>query len=277
MMASDHIISVSEVDFEYQVIEYSKQVPVVVDFWAEWCGPCKSLGPILERLADEARGSFRLAKVDVDQNPNLALRYSVRSIPSVKAIRDGQLVAEFVGAQPESRIREFLSKLAPSEHDLVLEKGLGLLAQESWVEAESSFREFLLKSPNNPAGLLGLTRSLLAQGFVQEPSKILKAFPASKEYNTAQIILPIVKALADSKDHPGFSEDPLEAAYLNALRLVKMGNFEAAMDGLLDILRQDKRYRDDGARKVMLAIFEILGPNNNLTRQYRNELALVLF
>jgi len=97
MMASDHIISVTEADFEYEVIAYSKQMPVVVDFWAEWCGPCKTLGPILERLAQEANGAFRLAKVDVDANPNLALRFSVRSIPNVKAFQDGQVVAEFVG------------------------------------------------------------------------------------------------------------------------------------------------------------------------------------
>ena len=277
MMASEHIISVSEIDFEYQVIEYSKQVPVIVDFWAEWCGPCKSIGPFLEKLTDEARGAFRLAKVNVDQNPNLVLRYSVRSIPSVKAFRDGQLVAEFVGAQPESRIREFIRNLAPSEHDLVLEKALSLLNQESWEDAESSFREFLLKNPSNPTGLLGLTRSLLAQGFIEEPVKILKGFPASKEYNTAQIIVPLAKALEEHKNLPDYSEDPLEAAYINTLRLIKMGNFEAAMDGLLDILRHDKRYRDDGVRKVILGIFEILGPNNQLTRQYRNELALVLF
>jgi len=277
MMASEYVISVSEIDFEYQVIEYSKQTPVVVDFWAEWCGPCKTIGPLLEKLAEEARGAFRLAKVNVDQNPNLVLRYSVRSIPSIKAFRDGQLVAEFAGAQPESRIREFIRKLSPSEYDLVLEKGLSQLNQELWADAESSFREFLVKNSNNPSGLFGLVRSLLAQGYIEEPAKIVKGFPASKEYNTVQIIMPLVKALSEAKDLPAFSEDPLEAAYINALRLIKMGNFEAAMDGLLDILRQDKRYRDDGVRKVILGIFEILGPENSLTRQYRNELALVLF
>jgi putative thioredoxin len=277
MMASEHIISVSEADFEYQVIEFSKQMPVVVDFWAEWCGPCKTLGPILERITDEAKGAFRLAKVDVDQNPNLALRFNVRSIPSVKAFRDGQLVAEFVGLQPESRIREFLRNLAPSEHDLVLEKAISQLEQEQWEDAETSLREFLKKNPNNPAGLLGLARSLLAQGLVEEPARILSAFPASKEYNTAQVLHPLVKALTEFKDLPGYSENPLEAAYINALRLIKLGNFEAAMDGLLDILRQDKRYRDDGVRKVLLGLFEVLGPKNYLTRQYRNELALVLF
>ena len=277
MMTSEHIVSVSETDFEYEVIEFSKQIPVVVDFWAEWCGPCKSLGPILERLTQEAGGSFRLAKVDVDQNPNLALQYKVRSIPSVKAFRDGQLVSEFVGAQPEMRVREFLRALAPSEHDLALEKAISLLTQEEWSQAERMLREFLVKSPRNPAALLGLTRSLLAQGYVEEPVSILRDFPASKEYNTAEVIKHLAKALATVQNQPSFSDDPLEAAYLNALRLVKRGNFEAAMDGILDILRQDKRYRNDETRRVLLALFEVLGDENPLTRQYRNELALVLF
>jgi putative thioredoxin len=277
MMASDHIISVNETDFEFEVLEYSKQVPVVVDFWADWCGPCKVLGPILERLTQEAKGAFRLAKVDVDQNPNLALRYSVRSIPNVKAFKDGQLVAEFVGAQPEGKIREFLRALKPSEHDLVLEKAHGLLAENEWNAAEKLFREFLQKSPQNPAGLLGLARSLILQGFIEEPANILKNFPASKEYLSAEVLHPLAKALLASKAGWADSDDPLEAAYANALRLVKMGNFEAAMDGMLDILRQDKRYRDNEVRKVLLGIFELLGESNPLTRQYRNELASVLF
>ena len=277
MMTSEHIISVSESDFEYEVIEYSKQTPVVVDFWAEWCGPCKSLGPILERFAQEAGGSFRLAKVDVDNNPNLALQYQVRSIPNVKAFRDGQLVAEFVGAQPENRVREFLRALAPSEHDLALEKALSLLSQEQWYEGEQILREFLIKAPNNPPALLGLARSLLAQGFIDEPEKILRDFPASKEYNTAEVLNHLVKALVTLKVEPEFSNEPLEAAYQNALRLVKKGNYAAAMDGLLDILRQEKRFRNDEARRVMLALFEMLGAESPLTRQYRNELAMVLF
>lgn len=277
MMASNHIVTVNETDFEFEVLEYSKQMPVVVDFWADWCGPCKVLGPILERLTQDAKGAFRLAKVDVDQNPNLALRYHVRSIPNVKAFKDGQLVAEFAGVQPEGKIREFLRGLKPSEHDLVLEKAQGLLAEANWNAAEKLFREFLHKAPQNPAGLLGLTRSLLLQGFIEEPVGILKNFPASKEYLSAEVLSPLAKALMSTKSGWKDSDDPLEAAYANALRLVKMGNFEAAMDGMLDILRQDKRYRDDEVRRVLLGVFELLGETNPLTRQYRNELASVLF
>jgi putative thioredoxin len=276
-MTSENIITVTEADFEFEVVAYSKQTPVVVDFWAEWCGPCKTLGPILERIAQEANGSFRLAKVDVDANPNLALRFGVRSIPNVKAFQDGQVVAEFVGIQPEGRVREFIHKLAPSEHDLTLEKAQGLLEMGQWKEAESIFRQFLAKTPDNPAGLLGLARCLLLQHKVKEAHPILRNFPASKEYHTAQAMLPLAKALAALQEALPFSDDPLEAATLNALRLVNLGNFEAAMDGMLEVLRQNKNYRNGEVRKLMLSMFEMLGEESLLTQQYRGELASVLF
>jgi putative thioredoxin len=276
-MASENIMNVTEADFEYEVIAYSRQVPVVVDFWAEWCAPCKQLSPILENLALEGNGAFRLAKVDVDSNPNLALRFSVRSIPNVKAFQDGQVVAEFLGMQPESRIREFIRKLAPSEHDLLLEKAQGVLLLGEAKEAEVVFRQFLIKAPENPAAMLGLARSLLLQRKIKETRLILGSFPASKEYNSAQLLTPLVIALVRLQDAPPFSDDPLEAAYLNALRLVSLGNFEAAMDGMLDVLRQDKHYHNDEVRKVLLGMFEMFGDENPLTRQYRSELASVLF
>lgn len=276
-MASEHIITVNEADFEFEVVAYSKQTPVVVDFWAEWCGPCKTLGPILEKIALEANGTFRLAKVDVDANPNLALRFGVRSIPNVKAFQDGQVVAEFIGMQPEGRVREFIRKLAPSEHDLMLEKAQGLLELGQWKEAEGIFRQFLAKNPGNPTGLLGFSRCLLLQRKVKEARPILRDFPASREYHAAQAMLPLANALDGLKEAPPFSDDPLEAAMLNALRLVNLGNFEAAMDGMLDILRQNKNYRNGEVRKLMLGMFEMLGEENSLTRQYRGELASVLF
>jgi len=277
MMASDHIVTVNEADFEYEVLQYSKQVPVVVDFWAEWCGPCRSLGPILERLAQEAGGAFRLAKVNVDENPNLAAMYGVRSIPLVKAFRDGQVVAEFVGAQPEGRVREFLRALAPSENDLTFEKAQGMLELGNWAEAEALFRKFLEKVPEHPAASLGLVRALIMQGYLSEARQLLYNFPPSKEYQSAEMLSVLVKALSRVPDAAPYYDDPLEAAYMNALRLAYRGNFEAAMDGMLDILRQDKQFRGGEVRRVMLGIFELYGNENPITRQYRNELASVLF
>src|SRR4030066_1528668 len=145
-MASEYIKTVTESDFEYEVIAYSNQVPVIVDFWAEWCRPCKTLTPLLEKLAEEAQCTFRLAKINVDDSPNLALRFNVRSIPNVKAFRDGNVVSEFVGLQPEPRVKEFIRNLTPSQIDLLLEKGQSQLESMSWSEANSSFHQFLAKS-----------------------------------------------------------------------------------------------------------------------------------
>lgn len=278
MTSSDFIIDVNESDFEYQVLTYSQQVPVVVDFWAEWCAPCRVLGPQLERLAEEAQGNFRLAKVDVDQNQNLALRYAVRSIPAVKAFRNGQMISEFIGVQPESKLRDFIRSIAPSDSDLLLEKGNSLLNNLKAVQAEETFRDALETTPDSPNGLLGLAKSLLQQGVGKESLFILNSFPASKEYASAQLLLPLAQSLASYENDPEkFSDEPLDAAFKNALRLVQRRNIEAAMDGLLDILRENKHYRNDQARLVMIGILETLGNETQIAQQYRKELATVLF
>jgi putative thioredoxin len=280
-MIPDYIIDVSEADFEYEVVSYSQKTPVVVDYWAEWCGPCKMLGPILEKLAQEGQGEFRLAKVNVDENPNLAVRFNVRSIPSVKAFRDGKVVAEFVGAQPEARVRDFIRALAPSSADLLMEKANSFVEMQEWPGAEGAFRQALEEKPGDPPALLGLAKSLLAQGIGDDALFVLEDFPASREFAQAEQLIPLAEALsrfqAENLDYGGEPEDMLEAAFRQALRLISRGNIPAAIDGLLDILRQDKNFQAGQARKALLGLFEILGADNPQTRQYRSELASILF
>ncbi len=276
-MTSDYIKVVNESDFEYEVIAYSNQVPVIVDFWAEWCHPCKSLTPVLEKIANEGQGAFRLAKINVDENPNLALRFSVRSIPNVKAFRDGQVVSEFLGLQPEPRVKEFIRNLTPSQIDLLLEKGQSLLESMDWDEAGNSFQQFLAKSPNHPAGLLGLLKACLMEGKFSQARQMFDEFPPSPEYARLEMLRPLFSALWEEKSNPAFTDDPLNATYHNALRLMLRGNLAGAMDGVIDILRQDKHYHNDEARKMLLGLFEILGDKHPLTQQYRRELAMVLF
>jgi len=277
MKASDLIITVSESNFEYDVIAYSQRNPVVVDFWAPWCIPCRTQSPMLERFTEEAAGAFRLAKINIDENVNLALRYNVRSIPAVKAFRDGQVVSEFVGLQPELRLREFLGALAPSENDLIMEKAKSILLLHQWQEAEKAFRKVLETSPNNTAALLGLCKSLLGQGRVVDCQKLLRSFPASREYHSAETLRPLADAIIRAQNAGFIEDDPLLAAYRNSLRLVEKGNLPAAMDGFLDILKQDKHYQDDELRRVAVALLEVMGDEDPLTRQYRNELATILF
>ncbi len=277
MPPSDNIIDVSESNFDYEVIAYSQQVPVVVDFWATWCAPCKVLGPILEKITREYNGDFRLAKVDIDQNPNLATRFNVRSIPVVKAFKENKLVSEFMGAIPEPKIREFIQLLVPGQDALVLEKGKTLLELKQGRDAEVVFRQVLERNPQQPNALLGLTKSLLLQGQGNEALTVLNRFPVSRELTTAEMLRPLANALVSIEKEPAYSDDPLQAAYHNALRLVKKGNLEAAMDGILDILRQDKNLKNGEIRKIFLSMLELLPEDNPATRNYRNELASILF
>ncbi|NMC80016.1 MAG: thioredoxin [Chloroflexi bacterium] len=277
-MTPDFIMDVSEADFEYKVLTYSRNVPVVVDFWATWCRPCKVLSPLLEQLAVDAKGSFRLARVDVDQNPNLTMQYNIRSIPTLKAFSNGEVVADLVGAQPEPRLREFLTQIIPpSLKTLSLEKASNLLEGHQWQTAEGMYREFLGQDPDNPAALLGLVKALLAQGQSGEALQILRNFPASRQYAQAELILPLAEALKALQQDTLPDETDLDAAFRNSIRLATRGNYPAALDGMLGIIKEDKRYRNGVARQVFLGILEILGEEDELSRQYRTELASLLF
>ena len=218
MMPHDFIVDVSEANFEYEVLSYSQNTPVVVEFGATWCQPCKILGPMLERLTAEAGGNFRLARVDVDASPNLAMRYGVRSVPTVKAISQGQVIGEFAGAQPEPRVRAFLAQLEPpSENALAKEKADSLLAGQQWVEAEAIYRELDAETPGQAPVLLGLIKALLAQGKSSEALFNLNAFPASREYNSAQLLRPLAEAMVKFEKNELPDETDLDAGRSRAL------------------------------------------------------------
>lgn len=277
-MSSEYIIDVNEADFEYEVLAFSQNIPVVVDFWATWCRPCKQLSPLLESLAYEGMGSFRLAKVDVDENPNLALQFSVRSVPTVKAFSNGQVVAEFAGNQPEERVRAFLSNITPpSQMSLTLEKGNSQLAEHEWDTAEETFRELLDSHPEHPEILLGLAKALLGKGEPFEALLILRNFPSSRQYARAEILLPFAESLGYFRQGNMQQDTDLDVAFVNCVRLASKGNIPAALDGLLDILRQNKRFRSGLAHKNFLSLLELLGDEDPSTRSYRTELAGVLF
>ena len=278
MTLSEFIIDVDEATFESEVVLRSHEIPVVVDFWAPWCGPCNVLSPLLERIAIEAGGAFRLAKINVDQSPNLAIRYGVQGIPAVKALREGKVVAEFVGSQPEPVVRRFIERLVPSEADIAINAAQSLLATRHWDEAESAFREIWFEDESNATAALGLVKSLLMQGMGQEAVEILEHFPAGTEWVTAEGLKPLAALLADVEgDGEQPLDDPLSARLYQAARLISRGNIPAAMDGMLDILREDKAFRDGLPKKVMLALFALLGDEDPVTRQYRDELASILF
>ncbi|MCA9917541.1 MAG: thioredoxin [Anaerolineales bacterium] len=271
------IIDVNEETFIEDVLEQSEELPVIVDFWAPWCGPCRMLSPILERLAADPNLNFVLAKVNVDNNPNLSMQYRVQSIPAVLAFVDGEVADEFIGIQPEPKIRQFIQQLIPSELDEALDDAESLLATRHWAKAEQMLRDLSEVYPGRPDLALNLAKALLAQGEGCEARDYLKSVKDGQELIVAEKLLPLANYLCliaeDLTEEEALS--PLEIQYRQGARLISRGNLEAAMDGLLDVLRQDKRYGE--ARQVMLAMFALLGDDDDLTQTYRTELASVLF
>ncbi len=271
------IIDVNEETFIQDVLEQSEELPVIVDFWAPWCGPCRMLSPILEKLAADPSLNFVLAKVNVDNNPNLSMQYRVQSIPAVLAFLDGDMVDDFIGVQPEPKIRQFIEQLIPSELDETLNDVQSLLATRHWIQAEQMLRELMAEHPERTEVTLNLAKALLAQGDGCEARDYLKAVKDGQELIEAEKLLPLANYLCliaeDLTDEDELSA--LEIQYRQGARLISRGNLEAAMDGLLDVLRQNKRYGE--ARQVMLALFALLGDDDDLTVAYRAELASVLF
>lgn len=278
MSETGPIIEVSEATFESAVLARSGQVPVVVSFWAAWHAPSRALDVLLEKLALAAGGLFVLAKVNTAVNPRLAAAYEVRDLPAVKVFREGQVVGEFTGAQPEPKVRDFIRKVAPTPADLALREALSLLATRHWAPAEAAFQQALDAEPENGPAALGRLKAGLAQGRGCEAAARLDEFPRSDEIAAAEGLRPLAEFLCavESADPP-VEDDDLAAQYYQAARLLARGQWEASLDGLLEVLRQDKRYRAGRPRLIMLGVFELMGEADPLTRQYRNELASVLY
>jgi putative thioredoxin len=276
-MAAANIIDISEDTFEFEVVNYSMQVPVVLDLWAPWCIPCRVQSRDLTKLAHEADGGFRLARINVDDQPKLATRLKVQQVPAVKAFVDGRVVAEVTGVLSEQNLRLLVDRVLPKAGNLLLEKGKSLMLLGDLAGAEEALAQYVYESHGEPAGLLALARALLWQGKAHDAYAILNSFPASSEFKTAKSLLPLAKAYASFDTLPQLSANPLEAAYRNSLRLARSGKIEIALDGFLDILRRDKHFHDDQLHDVYLALLEVLGDGYPTVRQYRDDLSNVLF
>jgi putative thioredoxin len=279
MAQSPNIIDVNEATFEADVIGRSRQMPVVVDFWAPWCGPCRMLGPTLEKLAKEANGAWTLAKVNTDENQGLAMRFGIQGIPAVKAFRDGKVAAEFVGALPEPQVRQFIAKLgaAPGAGNLVADEAAQLLRERRWAEAEATLRR--PRIGGSPAAVaLGLAKALLAQGKAREAEPVLDGIKDGPEFASAEKLRPLARYLIASgsvEDVAG--ADTPAAHFFRAARVLKEGSVIAALEEMLAVLRKDKRYRDGEARLVSLGLLELLDDADPQKREYLNKLASVLF
>ncbi|NTU79755.1 MAG: thioredoxin [Chloroflexales bacterium] len=267
------VIEVNERNFQQEVMDRSREVPIVIDFWAPWCGPCRTLGPTLERLAAEAKGAWVLAKINVDENQRLAQSFRVQSIPAVVAVSAGKVVEQFVGALPESQVRAWLKRFVPEQGGSLIEAARAL--EESDPQgAISRYRLLLGDEPENVEALFSLGRLLLLQG-EHEGVETLRQMPSSSLlFGRAQAALPLADFIATADGQP---EGDLDARYRQAARAVRGAQYGAALDDLLAIVARDRGFRDDGARKAMLAIFATLGDEHPLVPAYRKKLASALF
>ena len=272
-MTDPNILDVSEANFIPDVIERSKRQPVIVDFWAPWCGPCRMLSPILEKVTTEADGAFVLAKINSDNNQRLAQQYGVQGIPAVKVFRDGKVVAEFVGAKPEPQVRAFLKQYAPDKGELALTAALALMAEGRWPEAEIALHNIVTQSPTRDDASLALGRARLRLGLGAEAAAALARIPNDvPEAAAAERLLPLAQLLSPSEA----IDDGFDAQYQAAADLAKAGHYPEAMDALLAILRKNRASRNGTAKSALLAIFELLG-DDPLVKDYRRRLANVLF
>ena len=266
-------------DFRRDVVEASRTTPVVIDFWAEWCGPCRVLGPVLEKLASEARGKWKLVKIDTEQHPQIAAQFQIRSIPAVKMVYNGAIVAEFVGALPEVQIRKWLEQHLPADPDM--------------LDVEAHLKELLESGDRNAA------REVVAEQYAADPQSrelaarlallcvpdriedarvllaVIKDEPKFEIERDSIIFFEYVRSLPESATFVG--NDQAVEFYLQGCRALRDGDFEAALTAFIDSMMRDRSVDEDGARRGCVAIFSILGDDHPIAKSCRRRFSMALY
>lgn len=264
--------------FQKDVIDASRSVPVLVDFWAPWCGPCRVLGPALDRLAAESGGKWRLVKVNTDEHPELSRRYGIRGIPAVKLFADGEVVDEFTGALPEYAVRQWLEKALPSEN----KKRLARAERELEAGDEDAARELLdvilQEEPGNPKARVLMAR-LLA---FEDPARAAElvegsAFAGPGFAPIEDAVKTIARLFELAQDEADLPNGAGKAAYEQAIAALRDRDFSLALERFIDVIQTDRYYDDDGARKASVALFALLGNDHPAVKQYRRTFDMSLY
>jgi putative thioredoxin len=278
--ASQHVKDVSAADFQQEVLLRSREVPVLVDFWAEWCEPCKTLSPLLERLAEEADGAFELAKVDVDANQELSTQFMVQSIPTIVAIKNGSEVDRFSGALPEASIRAFIDGVMPTELDRMVDEARTSMVSGDTAGAEHMLRQVLDQQSDHQEAGTSLAALLIDRGDVEEGLIVLGKLIPDPDVERLQAAARLRQSAGDdiSVLEAAATADPEDdAAQMDLARaLAAHSEFEPALDKLLALV-QRKGVSKEEARLAMVDIFEVLGNDHPLTTTYRRQLATALY
>ena len=286
MTNSTHIAELNAGNFAHEVVEASRQLPVLVDFWAEWCQPCRQLSPLLVSLATELAGKLKVVKINTDRERELAAKFGIRNLPTVMLFKDGRPVDQFSGLIPKSAIMDFLDRHMPRESDALLQQARESADSGDLAGAVSLLRKALADDPDNNRIHPVLIRLLIKAGDYVQAEQLIKNLPVnlqhSDDISVLQASLRFLGILRDAPDVPALvadiekDPDDLLSRYQLSAHKVILEEYEAAMDQLLEIIRRDRTYRDDGARKALLDIFTILGNSGDLVKRYRSKLALLL-
>ncbi len=282
---SPYIIVADAQNFTAQVIEKSKEVPVLVDFWAEWCAPCKMLLPILDKLVKEYEGQFILAKVNSDEQKELAAQYGIRSIPTLKLFRHGAVVEEMMGVQSETVLREMIDRYRERPADKLRQQASAAHLAGDSEQAISLLEQAREMAPNYYPTLLDLAKILIDCQRLDEAQNLLHDLPPNVQMDAevsklmAQLNFSLIAAKAPPSLESRLAKNPddLMARYqLSALKVLE-GDFETAMEHLLELMRRDRSFEDDAGRKGLLAVFSLLDHEGALVNRYRGKMSVLLY
>ncbi|MCL1594011.1 MAG: thioredoxin [Actinomycetia bacterium] len=277
---SPYIKDVSTDEFQHDVLSRSREVPVLVDFWAEWCGPCKTLSPLLERITIESNGRFELAKVDVDANQELSGQFGIQSIPTIVAIRDGKEINRFSGLLPEESILEFIESIMPTDRDMMVEEARTALVNGDTVGAEHILRQVLDSQSDHQEAGTSLAALLIDKGDIEEAmivlGKLLPDADVERLQSAARLRQSASGDVSALEAAVQANPDDDEAQLDLARALAAHSEFEPALDRMLEIVKRKGELKEE-ARLAMVDIFGVLGSEHPLTATYRRQLATALY